>query len=317
MDIRSAIFAPGNFGETPGALSIVANPGSAKWMRVYAVLNIDVPAITDTRYIRTDTTEGPVVVTLATLPTVSVILMNDADVSDVQGASYWILLGKIRVASGFTASTVLTVDDIWESATCVPIHSALGVGSIRPAQCCYDSSLPALSTRTPWALSGPRPQTHLPSTMTGGATLYVPMSLVTPTLVNGVIIDLRNVADGDIIDATIDWRNRFFEWSAQAYAGPFVTTSNTMGPGDVGIPSALTRTASGMGQSFFAGSAGPTPDSRLVARVTSTDLPVMAAGSMVNMQVDSNGQLIVRFGGTPNCNMFFAIHASGQFSNAQ
>jgi len=299
VDIRTGVFAPTSLGWSVDTVSIPANTGGTT---VFWVLYAQVAVCSktnSTRYGRAqDGTVGSQVVAFYTDVVVTVDVAEGLPADDDAAGVYNIPLAVIRAQPSFTD---IELDDIIENAPVVTLHPSTGAVTMRPAGICNKGGIAPV-----WGDSGARPSTYLPSTMVGGQTVWILMNFI-----GGWV----SVSDGQVLDDSIDWRNRLFTWIAQGVwvplaTNPSVTTGNVVptllagayggaGSGDQGC-------AVGMGQSLRRTQDDPCT----VARFDD-------GTGVVRVLVDTQGRLVAAVTeATPVTNMVFCITASGQFVQA-
>ena len=231
-DIRSAVFTgdavvnlPTTFGATNfddkyqhKTYQLAANAsGNPRWDLIYALVVVDANSATTTRKVKdpltllissqtvSTTNETTVTVAVAT-GTPSATPALPALPADA-GSSYYIPLAYVRVPTGFNATSTVAIKDILVVA---PIKS-LKSGR-EPA---VNATIPGGATLTTtqlntWATTGNRPRMGImPATSVGGVSKIITISLPGSTLT-----DWSHRRD-DVIDDSIDWRNRLTRWTAQ------------------------------------------------------------------------------------------------------
>lgn len=333
-DIRSGLFVGNTAGDATtlyAEATLTANSsGNPRWDMVYATLSIDASASAVTRKLKNPTSgavsSSSTVVEVTQNITVTVAAGTPGATptmaslpADVAGVTYNVLLGYVRVANGFGASsTVATADiaDLGATAAQPPavISSATGAATMFPAS--VNSSGLTSSLSNGWGSSGTRPPTFLPTSMVGMECMPI-------------LLDLYNSkhASGDVIDNSRDWRNRYFLWFLQAGGG-----------GSLTFPSKGAGTASSVLSFFAAASAGGTAsvsaswgmgqsfqvDASLVA---STRTVMYLGGADQNYQitspdklglyVDASGNLKLYASGTTatNVGLFVWLFATAQMPN--
>lgn len=308
VDVRSGIYSPGLLAWSEEFIELPANTsGSTVWVVVYARVAIadgteaTADSNTATRYGKSAVgVTGAYSVTLYTNVTVTVLATVAFPADDPATGVYYVPLAYVRTVNGFGPTTDVTYDDIHEVSPCAQLHSSSGAVVSRPAQSSWSEALPTLATHTPWATTGARPNVYLPPTMTGAQEIWLPIQFV----------GTASAVDGDVVDQSVDWRNRLFQWTASFDVYPFAFQPD-MTDVEYHVPngklSSLTNTdhvATGLGQSFH----GSSSDTRTVAHL---DL----GGGVIELTVHgTTGAMHLRvLSGSPNQNILFLIKASGQF----
>ncbi len=221
------------------------------------------------------------------------------------GNVYYVGLAYIRVAAGFvTGVTAVQPYDVWEWVDCAAIAESTGAMSVRVADGNNDPA-GAVETNTAWTTAGVRPPAHLPSTMVGGESIIIALDLTTGS---------ASHADGDIIDASRDWRNRLFRfWATAKSATASPTFAWEQSAATPMVPEAYAGTiiadvfTAGMGQSFT--------DAKFAAYVDGTSMSELSGG--IAILVNSLGQLELYLPTTaPNAKVIIWLDASAQHANA-
>jgi len=242
--------------------------------------------------------------------TVEVLELKGTEGSDAKPAlpadadpDYYIPLAYVRVAAGFVSgATAVLPSDIWEWGTCANMAEATGASSCRVADGNNDPA-GAVETRSPWTIAGVRPPAHMPSTMVGKESLLIALDLTTGSASHN---------NGDVVDASRDWRYRLFKYMAYAVAAgsspsfAWEGAATPLVPGEDGVEG--TAICHGMGQSID--SAG-----RYACYLEPGKMSGLAGASSVTLSVDAAGQLILGIGGAPNAKVFIWLDASAQYAN--
>lgn len=231
-DIRSAVFtgdAVVNLATTGNVTNfddkyqhktfqLAANAsGNPRWDLVYALVVVDANSSTTTRKVKdpltllissqtvSTTNETTVTVAVSTgTPSATPALPSlPADA----GTSYYIPLAYVRVPTGFNATSTVAIKDIMVVAPIKSLKGGTSPGTV--------ASVPGGSTLTStqlntWATTGNRPRMGImPPTAQGGVSKIITISMPGATLA-----DWSHRRD-DVIDDSIDWRNRLTRWTAQ------------------------------------------------------------------------------------------------------
>jgi hypothetical protein len=267
--VRSGLYVPTDNNTTLGHfVSLAANSsGNPRIDLIYAQMTVDASGGTISRMVRPPVVNSSPAPSNIATTLVQAITMNVAQgtpgatpalpslPADTPGSGiYNIPLAYVMVANGFTSSTNLA-GLVQIIAPCVPSDGRVtGALRVRPATCISTDTtqvnLPA------WA-AGSRPPQMLPSSMVGGESVTVAVTITSSTNIP---------ADAAIVDNSIDWRGRHFLWFAQVGTanGEFAYTPGYLSPtgpnGNVangfvpsnssGAVSGLLTIYAGFGQSF-------------------------------------------------------------------
>jgi hypothetical protein len=279
--------------------------GNARWDAIIAAVTTDAPVSTVLRKVKSPTTGIVADTSVAAVFFTSVVLsvvtgtpapsnLFPATPAD-SAPTYYVLLGYVRVPTGFTSASVVSQSlDIAITAPVLALTRATGGLSASVAD---QSTVLNTLYQAQWGPLGGRPNRYVPSTMTGGDTIWVLLDLLSPLLTQ------QSHQDGDVIDSR-DWRKRFctFTCSISPLAGiacwdrgpsPANCTPNGF---PQGFAAASNRIGVGVGQSM-------TTDAALVAGTStpfqisngvSTNLGVTQLGIVCDM---ATGQLKLFTGG--------------------
>ena len=343
-DIRSGLSLADGDTSLTQTIGLAANAsGFSRWDAIYAIVAIDADSasvirkvkspldgvVTDTSVSVTRQTEVTVDVATGTPLATPVYPSIPSDSSD----TFYILLAYVRVPTGFTAGSTVAVTDINEAATVLTLDRAMGASAIRPANqhnVAGGTAISGTGTSTgngvlKWTgTSASRPGLYMPPTMTGGEQIIV-------------LVDLGNASSanwshqtGAVIDNSVDWRNRFFKWTAQladtdkpvpwkqtGTSSPLPCASTiASGPG---VDASGFCTQIGLGQSFMCDDSLHAGHARVATFVSESNIPntVMVAGTIIDFYVNlSTGALHVAITGVPLCSVFLWIEATGPYGNA-
>lgn len=346
-DIRSALVVAEGDTSLTHTVSIASNAsGNPRWDLVYAAVAVDANSTpTVLRKVKDPTTK---VISSQTVSVSKVTSITLGVAAGTPGASpaypatpadsagtYYVPLAYIRVPNGFNGTSTVVNTDINEIATVIQMSSRVGGYNLRPSK--SNVSVTGVGTSTQngsmaWnAGLGYRAGAYMPPSMAGAEGLLI-------------AIDVSNAANGnwshqsgDVIDDTIDWRNRIFRWSAVVGADgnptgafPWIGDANHMFlmysssagamPGYSGGPDPAY--AVGMGASFgsiisyictlaSAGASAVTP-------INGYNVPanIMASGSAVSLYVDgATGNLKLNVRNTPRVSCFIWLEATAPFTN--
>jgi hypothetical protein len=313
-------------GASAIAATVVLGPnasGQPRWDLVYATVTPDAPSSTVTRKV-TSTVDGaitsqpvaPFKVTTVTLAVAAGTPSATPDwpalPADPAGA-YRIPLGYVLVPDAFDATDTVNAPDIAITAPVLAVSDSTGACATEPAN--TTTALTAAEQHA-WA-AGFRPARYMPSTMTGGSSLIVPIDLTTGAVSH---------ASGAVVDSR-DWRNRVFQAAVSVSAGTAKFAWVPGGAASDNVPDAIVEVfyppsatgnyvAMAMGQTVKQDDV--TPAQTVVCRAAPGTIAGMPAGSRIDLYVDhaDGGKLKVFYTGAPNCRAFFWIHFSGVFENA-
>ncbi|HEY2509820.1 MAG TPA: hypothetical protein VGI39_03160 [Polyangiaceae bacterium] len=255
---------------------------------------------------------GVVVGTPALVPTLPATPADTAN-------QYVFPLGYVIVPDGFVSgSTALLAHNICTVAQAGAIAAAMGGGRIRPlANLAGANGLVNLASN--WRTAFTRPGWTVPTTMVGGEIAWCLFDATLSSV-------SAPFGDAAILDATIDWRNRYFvavvyasQSSGQIFgsdpqsgSAPFVPCGGLSGSG------ANILLASG--QSFRDDSLSTLASSRnggVVWWASPVTLSALAGGSALGMYVDlATGALKAFYTGTPARRLFVWIFATAPYDNA-
>lgn len=339
QDVRSAIYT-GSSTSLTNTISLTPNStGNPRWDLIYAVVAIDAPGPSVPRYIKTRASTGvqSIAATLVTTVTVAVTTGTAAATpayptlaADAGGNAY-IPLAYVRVPTGFTGASAVGNADVIDLAPVVPMSRALGVGTTQPAD---QNSNPA---GTPFAAgsigaftatANTRSPLYLPPSMAGTETVLIAMDYT-----GGV--GTASHASGSTVDASRDWRNRIFRWTAltgtlSGFAFDKASAASSQGaripsayplPGPNGAPGGASYTYTfGFGQSFFAdanvtafgGASAPAMPTVLLMTPT---MSLVANTFILYVDTADAGKLKVWFGAAQTTRFFIWLEASAPFAS--
>ena len=336
-DVRSGLFV-GTNSDNSTHIEMVGDPldTNPRIALVYATVTPDSPSTSVSRYMK-DATSGVVSIvnvptTLSTTVTVNVVY-GTATGSPIaptipadSGGSYNIPLAYVWVPN-FSASTGFTlvhmVEDIAPLLFASPGSSSV---SMRTARFNYDASLWANSLGTSKGLtSGGRQQTFIPRTMGGVESIQLAIDVLSASSASW------NIATGQVVDDTIDWRNRTFVINACAQgasspgsttfawgvANTDTTSTHNLVPCRLGGSTAGAQSTVIMSQSMTNDSVGGIGvTGPLIAVLDNSRMSSVDVGGYLALWVDpSTGALKVAVSGTPKVMYYIWVQASGQMSN--
>jgi hypothetical protein len=304
------------------------------WALIYVAITPDADEATEDRFVKDRVTKvvapASVVITKNTAIAVA-ISYGTPDVSPTRPAppadaagTYYFALAYVFLPAGFNGVTQVDRSWIYEVAPCLPINTTMGTKSCAPANQQHVIN-GTVDTRQSGDNGELRPGAYLPPTMVGGVERDILLQLKrTP----------KSHVDGDVVDNSIDWRYRFFDWtcfvrSGNTTASGFASDRSTTGvaPSPSAIPSAHgTTTDYGFGQSFVddtaAGVAWSAPvadGAGLAFYVTGLKIGYMAGGGpndVVALYVrNTDGALVLKTNGGDAGQVFIRLRASAQYAN--
>ncbi len=232
QDIRSSLSIADGATALTTLVSLAANAsGFTRWDAIYAAVTIDAVSTPTTRkvknpgtavvtdesvsvYSHTSVAIGSVAGTPLATPVFPTI---PADAGDV----YYVLLGYIRVPTGFGASSTVTNRNINESCHIIPLSATTGASTLRPANQSNIDGGTGISGAGTTSNNGDgtgtlkwtgtttsRPMTYMPASMQGVESLMF-------------VVDVGNASSANwshqslaVLDNTRDWRNRICRWAA-------------------------------------------------------------------------------------------------------
>lgn len=232
----------------PGVFLQFAEATNNRYDLVYAKLDINVPDAPEIRYVK-DASEAITAVsvskTISTNITVGIVLGVEGATPAApalpvdSGSSYYLLIGYVFLPAGHTLMTAIPPGNITEAFVALPIAPSAGVANIRPA------TLNLTASDSPAV--GLRARGYISPSVVGGETRILALAHDDGP---------RNLSAGaNIVDDSIDWRNRLFKVSVSVSSSvhtdgsglPWLTgNSNWVADGYVPIPYQT------MGQSFHA-----------------------------------------------------------------
>jgi hypothetical protein len=302
--LRSALSVLTNLSFAPATLN--------RWDLIYARIDTVVPDAIVPRYAKTSTSPAVATNISATIST-TVIVSGVRGVEATNptrpalpadsGNSFYILLGYVFLPAGHGLTSTLTVLQIQESAHCLTLSAAAGVASLRPASINSD---PLRLSAEPWTVATGRPKSFVPSTMIGGESRLIALHLATApdtTLAFGV----------NVLDDSIDWRNRVFRIQFLDNNLSIVDLPWTnAGTQDLSYVVSSNKTL--LASSFHSDTAAGFP----LLTLTIANAPNMASGSRVRIWVDSaTGVLKASYDApTAGCSIVLWLEASARFENA-
>lgn len=317
------------------SITVAANAaGNPRWTLVYATVTPDTNDSAVTRYKKDPTTE---VVTSASyvVNKKCAVVINQLDGAAAAspmrpalpadgGGSYNIALAYVWVPNGFGAASAVVRESIYELAPCLSLNSAMGAPVMAPANGSFASGGAVDTRQTHQQLK--RPGAYLPSTMVGGEKRLI-------VLQRGLSPLSHN--DQDVVDDSVDWRNRHFQWRVIANGGTATTdglasdrnaTGNTPAGSAIGVgangPTAGTDVVDGYGQSFVndcASGAAFSPaisDGNGFAVYTNNNrLSELGASTTIALYVRTDGKLAFRQLGTGTFQAIVWLEATAPYAN--
>lgn len=211
-DARSGVFGNSSDGTSlPDVVALAANAsGNPRWDLLYATLAVEANGPSVSRYVK------PAIGGAPAISSIVGSLIDPVTVSVVQGTpgaspafptapadgggSFYFPLAYVRVPNGFNGASTVSPRDIYDVSTPAKLARTTGGGSHGPADQQFTLG-GTLLTRTPWGTgAGTRPGCFLPPSMSGMESRQIALEMVGGT----------PYANGDVIDASLDWRYRAF-----------------------------------------------------------------------------------------------------------
>ncbi len=298
--------------------------GSTRWDLVYATVTPEVDGPGATRYKKDPTTLVVSSSSVATYTTCTVVInvvtgtpaappLYPALPADGGGA-YNIPLAFVRVPNGFGAASTVARGDVFEVAPCALQSTATGVKNMQPADGQF-SSTGAVESNQDGNNLALRPGAYLPATMVGSESRII--------AIQRGFAPLSHI-DGDVIDASIDWRNRLFRWTIQARSGStsaaaLVTDRNVTGTafcGSAALSTQGTHFYAGGGQSFVDDNAATIAygtSNGTACYVTSAQVSQLTASSLAIHVRNTDGALVLKLSGADTFQAYIWLEASGPY----
>jgi hypothetical protein len=331
QDIRSTTFIPTGNATLTQALFLNPNTyGSTRWDLVYAAFTVDAPQNQVQRRIKDPSQSTP------SVQAVYQSIGQQLTVNVVQGASggalpalpsdsgttYYFALAYIRIPSTFTTTSTVLTSDIRDQVPASPLAKSTGASTVRPASGNNDTAgtyATDANFQWPTTSAANRPSIFLPPSMVGSESIIIEMDYASSSHYSH--------PNGSIIDATVDWRGRFF----LVYAFMAVSTipfgnDPTVVPGSTfpmpfgNYP--LNLSASGQTPDFrmansFTADAVLGAGTSLVYQASSSLFPSILSAGALGIYVDmSSGALKSYIHNTPSgVRLFVWLQASAQFPN--
>lgn len=327
-DIRSSV----SVGASALAQTFALSPnssGNPRWDLVYASVTVDLPSGGQVRRVKNPSTgaiTAPVETTYLANPVTVTVLTGTPGATpsipslpDDSGGVYNIAIAAVRVVNGFNSTHTVLTPDIRDQVAVSPGQSpTMGTTRMMPASGNNDQSGTYTSdTAGPgvWTASssGQRPGPFLPPSMVGVES-------------RTAIVDLFTTAhpshsSGSIVDASIDWRNRFVRVTAVASPNKFPNDPtagvNTVPQSTQGQMRELVGTQISdyqVGNTFVGD--GKLVSSRATVVIMTQDIG-LPSGAIVGIYVDSTSGNLLWFnnGTATNLRYFFWIEATAQLPN--
>ncbi len=300
--------------------------GSTRWDLIYATVTPDVNAAGVTRYKKDTTTEVVSSSSVATYTTCTVVINVQAGTPAAPplypalpadgGGAYNIPLAMVRVPNGFGAASTVARTDIHEHAPCALQSTATGAKNMQPASSNY-STTGAAEANQDWNNLTLRGGAYLPATMVGSESRVI--------LLQRGLAPLSHV-DGDVVDDSIDWRNRYFRASVLALSGSTTATAfasdrnvtGTVPAGSAAQATQGTHTYQTFGQSFVDDNANTIAygtSNGTAFYVTSTLVSQLGASSVAIHVRNTDGALVLKLSGSNTFQMIIWLEASGPYRN--
>jgi hypothetical protein len=302
----------------------VNGSGNPRWDLVYASVQPNV-VTTDTRFLKSTSSGAissntydiykstPVTITvLAGTPGASPT--RPALPADAAG-TYNIALAYVWVPSAHNGTTsTVARSQFYELASVASVAAPMGVPRCQPASSLHTSGQSVDSAQGHQQLL--RPGAYLPSTMVGEEKRTI--------LLQRGFAPVSH-ADGAVIDNSVDWRFRYFDWQIHARAGTASTAAlasdrNATGTTPAGSSSLRTfgaHVAIGGGQSFVADETIVVADGNGMAMyVTDTECSQLGATTVIQIYVrNTDGALVFKTTGAGTYQARITITATAPYEN--
>jgi hypothetical protein len=310
--IRSVVYVP----SANIQFAVQASGANSRFDLLYARVDVEQPDTPITRYVK-DATDAVSAVSLAvtksTRVSVAVVQGIAAAVpvypalpSD-SGSSYYLVIGYVYIPAGQTLTTSILPGNIIEAFRALPLAASTGAPNIRPA------AINQLFRPTGDGVLH-RQAAYLSPSMVGGTTVVCPLHLLSGDPDSTFLPS----SFGNIVDDSIDWRNRYFKITIAlntAHSGTGLASTS----GGTGLAPALPygsadiRPMTFMGQSFR-GTGGTVASLVVLDNSTNDQIP---AGCDLILYVDlTTGKLCLTIQGTVNVELLAWIEATGYCLNA-
>ena len=334
-DIRSGLFV-GDRSDNSYHIDLAGDPADLhpRIALIYASVIVDDQVATRTRYHK-DISSGVVsnvLLSTANDDTVSVNVVYGTPATAPTypslpadgGGVYNVPLAYVFVPNAAIATGITSPLFIEEVAPLLTFTTGSGGASCSVAQLNYDTSLWA-NSRAPGITNSGRDSSFMPRTFGGEESLHLALDLLSASSSSW------NVATGQVVDATRDWRRRTFVifCSVQGASSPGTTdfawgwaendttaTHNCvpqrLGGGSMGVTNTMLMSQSMTDDSVVGMSiTGPQ-----IAYLNNTNLSAIDASGSFALWVDpSTGAMKVAVQGTPKVKAYLWIQASAQFAN--
>lgn len=340
-DIRSGLAVAAGDTSLTHTVSLAANSsGNPRWDLVYASVTVDTNGPSVVRKVKDPTTKVVTSQTVATYKVTSVTIDKVTGTASATpaypatptdaGGVYYIPLAYVRVPNGFNGTSTVDPHDINEVASIFGLSPLMGGVNARPADGYFKTGGAAISGAgtSPVPGVGPfkwtgtaatKPALYFPPSMRGEEVIWVPLDLNDASSANW------SHQNGDIIDASIDWRNRIFDWMAYWNNSGIVKWDWSDARAGAGGHDPSFSAHVGANQGFIHGFGASFHDDPTGGYGHAVDLwgsgsggncPAYGVGVGVVLHADaSTGALKVLITGTPACSLFIKLRASGQFAN--
>lgn len=324
-DIRSAVTV-GASALTQTATFGANASGNPRWDLVVIALAVDATQAAVTRYVKPANGSTPAATSvnayLATTATVQVVAGTAAASPQVPslpadaGGIYYIPIAAVRIPNGFNGTSTIAPADIFDYSTVLRATQSTGGVGAQAANVHSSISGAILSQASiiaNWGSTGTRPETFIPSGMTGGRMLFFVLDFVTAGLyTNGMILD-----DSD------NWLNRYWSCFNVANAqGTASFASSTAGTAGNPVPSCVSGNCGStttVGQSFSTridGAGNTGLNVPIVTYLTNTQLSQITSPAKIAIYADpADGKLKLYLSGSPGCRLFVWAMCSGPMPN--
>jgi len=342
--MRSGYMVGGSGGTLYRTVTLAANLSSdPRWTLIYAALTPDVDDVAVSRQVQDQTTGEPAPQTLSVTQSATVELGMVDGTSAASpsrptlpadgGGTYYIALCYVWVVGNFNSTSIVHKRHVHEVCTTIPLHEMVGATTFRAPNHAFLVG-GTVDVNQSGESSATRPACYRPPTQTGAVERLILLQLEAGA---GAVSHVP----GDIVDSSVDYRFRDFEWKIQArekgHASLQIASAyDAAGTGPV--PSAYLSAISagrpdvsylvhGMGESYVGSPDGgftyvDATASKIVAMaigqdISDTDglLPIGAGEALVLAVRNSDGALIYNATASVGGQVAIWLRAGGQFQN--
>lgn len=341
-DMRSAVFV-GSATSLAATVPITANSsGNPRWDLVYAAVTVDAQQNSVQRRVKDPNSSAVSIVSvyqyLATTVSIQVVVGTPGaspaipNVPGDSSSTFNVALGAVLVPNGWNSTSTVIPEQIRDLAPVITLGAAAGACTMRPASQQHDG-IDSSGHITPGSYSGINAGTNFGWDVATPhrAPLFLPPGMV-GTESRLVLMDfhtggVHSHINGDLLDDSIDWRNRFFRVTAFVCSGELFASDPIAQAGTTpSIPFPLGlgngRLSFGLGNSFITDGlflssyATIWQEANTILSAFETGGAQVAGGTKVGLLCNrTKGTLHAGVSGNPGCRVFLWIEASGQLAN--